>query len=133
MPSSLHYSGCQLCLQYTEFTSYAALLSGAAPSVLQKSLVAQHRQTIKIREWHFIEASADPYAPRDNVRPLAPGNPTRGYIPDGVEACEHSDRLELLTPGKTKPLVYLPWATVKKMNAADRVVDVFLTGEVRSL
>lgn len=117
---------------YTEFTSYAALLSGAPPSVLQKSLVAQHRQTIKIREWHFIEPTVDPYAPREHTRPLAPGNPTRGYIPDGVEAYEHSDRLELLIPGSPKPCVYLPWSTVKKMNAADRVVDVFLTGEGHS-
>ncbi|TDL26798.1 hypothetical protein BD410DRAFT_825292 [Rickenella mellea] len=39
---------------YTEFTSYAALLSGAPPSILQKSLIAQHRQTWKLREHHLV-------------------------------------------------------------------------------
>lgn len=40
--------------QYTEFTSYAALLAGAAPQTLQASLIAQHRQTWKLREHHLL-------------------------------------------------------------------------------
>jgi len=39
---------------YTEFTSYASLLSGAPPQTLQASLIAQHRQTWKLREYHLL-------------------------------------------------------------------------------
>lgn len=120
-----------------EFTSYAALLTGASPSVLRKSLVAQHSQTIKVREWHLLEPTEDEAEhldPEDAV-PLAPGNPGRGYIPDGTQIKVSADRLELIryTFGPKKVLVYHSWASVQKMGAADRVKDVFLTGEVSSL
>ena len=116
--------------QYTEFTSYAALLSGAAPAVLQKSLVAQHRQTIKVREWHFLDP--DENTPSENRQPLGPGNPSRGYIPDNIEVLEQSDKLVItLTPSK-RQIIYYSTARVAKMGAFDRVQDVFLTGEVRA-
>ncbi|GJE88966.1 hypothetical protein PsYK624_050540 [Phanerochaete sordida] len=119
---------------YTEFTSYAGLLSGGPPSVLQRGLVAQHRQTIKVREWHFVAPEPDPDAPppADPPRPLGPGNPSRGYVPDGIEISEHSDRLEILLAGNRRPVVYLSWAAVKKQGLQARVQDVFLTGEGHS-
>ncbi|EKM52375.1 uncharacterized protein PHACADRAFT_260696 [Phanerochaete carnosa HHB-10118-sp] len=133
---------------YTEFTSYAALLSGAPPSVLQRSLVAQHSQTIKVREWHFVAPAADHDNDHDHdadadapmlllhgdheQRPLGPGNPSRGYVPDGIEIHEGSDRLELVLPGHKRPVVYHAWASVRKQGLQARVQDVFLTGEGHS-
>ena len=100
--------------------------------MLQKSLVAQHRQTVKLREWHFLAPAPDESTPPgEGARPLGPGNPSRGYVPDSIEIHEHSDRLELLLPGQKRPVVYRPWASVKKQGAQERVQDVFLTGEVR--
>lgn len=121
------------CVQYMEFTSYAALLTGAPPSVLQKSLVAQHRQTIKVREWHFLEPAPDESPTKKSLHPLPPGNPARGHVPDAIGIHEYSDRIELVIPTQRKPIVYYSSATMRKMGAADRVSDVFLTGEVSCL
>lgn len=128
-----HHHGLSLCMysrrfQYTEFTSYAALLSGAPPSVLQRSLVAQHRQTIKLHEWHLLE-DEDP-AIRQTVRPLVPGNPCRAYVPDDLTTQEVGDTLELIAPGQDKPLVYQSWTSIKRDGIKGRVRDVFLTGQV---
>lgn len=118
---------------YTEFTSYAGLLQGAPPSVLQKSLVAQHRQTLKVREWHFVAPEPDAHAHgAEPPRPLGAGNPSRGYVPNEIEISEHSDHLELLLPGQKRPVVYLSWASVQRQGLQDRVQDVFITGEGHS-
>ena len=103
--------------------------------MLQKSLVAQHRQTLKVREWHFLAPHPDEHPPAtgdDAPRPLPPGNPSRGYVPDGIAIVETSDRLELVLPGQKRPVVYHSWASVKKQGARDRVLDVFITGEGHS-
>lgn len=121
--------------QYTEFTSYAALLSGAPPSVLQRSLVAQHRQTIKVHEWHLLDPEDNdeqvfsPYCMRAVVAPLPPGNPSRAYVPDNLEMTEVPDGLELSAPGLAAPVVYHSNASAARMKGR-RVRDVFLTGEV---
>ena len=123
--------------QYTEFTSYAALLSGAPPSVLQRSLVAQHRQTIKVYEWHLIEPESDDdeyeaKGRRAAVVPLPPGNPNRAYVPDGLVVNELPEALELSVPGRCGPIIYQACNSMKKLKRG-RGVDVFLTGEVSLL
>ena len=122
-------------MQYTEFTSYAALLSGAAPSVLQRSLVAQHRQTIKVHEWHLLEPEDNddlafsPYSRRPAAVPLPPGNPSRAYVPDNFVMTEVPDGLELSASGLADPVVYHSCAVSAQMKDY-HVKDVFLTGEV---
>lgn len=116
--------------QYTEFTSYAALLSGAPPSVLQRSLVAQHRQTVKLYEWHLLEEE-DPVGPR-SVRPLMAGNPCRAYVPDDLTVHEAGDTLELTEPGATEPIAYQSWASIKRDGTEGKVRDIILTGQVSS-
>lgn len=113
--------------QYTEFTSYAALLSGAPPSVLQRSLVAQHRQTIKLLEWHLLEEE-EPVTPR-TVRPLVPGNPCRGHVPDSLHVHEAGDTLELSEFGGNEPLVYHSLSAIKQQGLKGKVRDIFLTGQ----
>jgi len=63
---------------YTEFTSYASLLSGAAPQTLQASLIAQHRQTWKLREYHLL--AEVPYS-SDAIRPSTTGLPVVDPFP----------------------------------------------------
>lgn len=116
--------------QYTEFTSYAALLSGAPPSILHRSLVAQHRQTIKIQEWHLVEDDDDDDVISVRVLPLRPGNPCRGYIPDDLKIHETGDTLELTEAGSNKPLVYRSWYSMRRDGKRGKVCDTFLTGQV---
>ncbi|KAK7688669.1 hypothetical protein QCA50_008207 [Cerrena zonata] len=110
---------------YTEFTAYAALLSGAPPATLQRSLVAQHRQTWKLREYYLFD---------DGSSPLPPGNPSRGYIPDGAAVREVSDGLEMKEVGSQEAIVYHSWSTLQKngVSLTDKVKDVFITGEGHS-
>ncbi|KAI8990386.1 hypothetical protein BD414DRAFT_483459 [Trametes punicea] len=116
---------------YTEFTAYAALLSGAPPTVLQRSLVAHHPHLWKLRE-HHLYVSDEPDA--SEVRPLAPGNPLRGYIPHGCDFSECSDGVWMKDTGRTGPVLYRSWSSVQKAEEPPpgRLVDVFITGEGHS-
>ncbi|KAJ6625941.1 hypothetical protein B0H10DRAFT_1999553 [Mycena sp. CBHHK59/15] len=73
---------------YTEFTAYAALLQGAPPPILQKSVIVRHRQTWKLREHHFT-SSGD-----SSPHPLSPGDPLRAYFPTGTHISESREGLE---------------------------------------
>ncbi|KZT03281.1 uncharacterized protein LAESUDRAFT_738329 [Laetiporus sulphureus 93-53] len=123
---------------YTEFTAYAALLSGASPSVLERSLVAQHPQLWKLREHHLYAEEDDDDLAGPNPRlsePLTAGSPLRAYIPTGTEVHEVPDGLEVKEP--ERPLVvYESWAAVRanpeKARKRRRVRDVIITGEGHS-
>ncbi|KAI0691800.1 hypothetical protein BC835DRAFT_1407197 [Cytidiella melzeri] len=115
---------------YTEFTSYAALLSGAPPSVLYRSLVAQHRQTIKLQEWHLVEDEDEVTSCK--TRPLRSGNPCRGYVPDDVKVHVVADILELTEAGESEPLIYRSWSSIKRADVPVKVRDTFLTGQGHS-
>lgn len=116
-------------LQYTEFTAYAALLSGAPPTVLQRSLVAHHPHLWKLRE-HHLYAADEPGTPE--VRPVSPGNPLRGYLPNSCHYSESSDGVAVTESGREEPVFYTSLASLQKMEEppAGRLVDVFITGEV---
>src|SRR5262245_23559135 len=86
--------------KYAEFATYGALLRGAPPSVLQHSLLGQHRQTWKLREYHlsapdFSQAGSDINAAPS---PMPPGDPLRAHIPSGARFREFSDRMEVVGP-----------------------------------
>ncbi|KAI9058779.1 hypothetical protein FKP32DRAFT_1597105 [Trametes sanguinea] len=116
---------------YTEFTAYAALLSGAPPTVLQRSLVAHHPHLWKLRE-HHLYVTDDPEA--SDVRPLAPGNSLRGYIPNSCDFAETSEGVVVKDGGRSEPVLYRSWSSIQKDDAPPpgKLVDVFITGEGHS-
>ncbi|KAH7927562.1 hypothetical protein BV22DRAFT_1006674 [Leucogyrophana mollusca] len=118
---------------YTEFTAYAALLSGGPPPILHKSLVAQHRQTWKLREYRLVPPSdADSYP--DNTRPLSSGDPLRAYFPLGTHIRESSSAIEVREPGRQDALRYLRWAPFDSDEISNREIqrlqDIIILGEV---
>ncbi|KAJ3716553.1 hypothetical protein C8R42DRAFT_645219 [Lentinula raphanica] len=129
---------------YTEFTSYAALLSGAPPRTLQNILVAQHKQTWKLREHHLLASPSSDSCPRQsgkpttNLEPVAPGSALHAYFPIGTQIEETPQGLTITepTPGK-EPLVYYRADSQDKsrekvvQEAKPRVLDIIITGEVR--
>ncbi|KAJ7573981.1 hypothetical protein C8J56DRAFT_980412 [Mycena floridula] len=120
---------------YTEFTTYAALMSGAPPATLQKSLIIRHRQTWKLREYHLLGPRfRDPSVPGEISEPLSAGNPLRSFFPTGTQFKEYRDRLEVLDPASSKVLCYRR-GTLWKGNedlADSSVYDIILTGEGHS-
>ncbi|EIW56489.1 uncharacterized protein TRAVEDRAFT_170434 [Trametes versicolor FP-101664 SS1] len=116
---------------YTEFTAYAALLSGAPPTVLQRSLVAHHPHLWKLREHHLYAVDGPGTS---EVRPLAPGNPLRGYLPNSCQYSESSDGVTITESGREEPVFYTSLASLQKMDEPPpgRLADVFITGEGHS-
>ena len=129
--------GAHMARQYTEFTSYSALLSGAPPPVLQRCLVAHHPHLWKLREHHlyapFVED--DSVSAREaEVWPVAPGNPLRAHIPNGCQITENSEGVLVREPGRAEPVLYRSWAGVRAAPEERRgkLLDVFVTGEGHS-
>lgn len=134
--------------QYTEFTSYAALLSGAPPHFLQNILVAQHKQTWKLREYHLLSPSDTCLllGVNSDPEPVTPGSALQAYFPLGTHIEETAQGLVITEPGAGKtPLLYerttglqgKPLPTNKDtedetgLNSRKRhVLDVIITGEV---
>ncbi|KAJ3516227.1 hypothetical protein NLJ89_g1250 [Agrocybe chaxingu] len=143
---------------YAEFTAYAALLAGAPPIILQKSVVGKHQQTWKLREHHLLAADDDASGSdsgieldRDDVRqgknkeaetmPLRAGDPLRSYFPTGTHIREGRDGLVVQesTDSNGRVLRYqrASCAERKKNVGAEvleeeqsrKVVDIIITGE----
>ncbi|KAG2039047.1 hypothetical protein BDR03DRAFT_952673 [Suillus americanus] len=92
---------------YTEFTTYAALLSGRSPSILHNCMVAQHRQTWKLREYHLtVSRGADGIADGAESPSLSSGDPLKAFFPSGIRIHEHAGGAEVHEPGKMAPLSY---------------------------
>jgi hypothetical protein len=124
--------------QYSEFPAYAALLAGAAPDVLYRSSVAQHRQTWKLREYHYRRRPAISGAEEDEIRkrkgvPLASGNPLRGYFSPGTRVEEASGRtwIEFKRDDGTVRYERARSASEGRSDEDEEdVEDVIVTGEV---
>ena len=119
-----------LCLfQYTEFTAYAALLSGTPPLNLRNCLVAQHRQTWKLREHHLLALDPD-----HKVNPLSSGNALRSYFPAGTIMREDIGGVDVHEPERGQSLRYQRSDTRSKEytgSSEATVLDIIITGEVR--
>ena len=114
---------------YTEFTAYAALLSGASPNVLERSLVAQHPQLWKLREHHLYY---DDDGEEEGDDPVLAGGPLLGYMPLNTEICEGPEGLEVRVPGRM-PVMYASWAHMPETERGKkRLRDVIITGEGHS-
>jgi hypothetical protein len=130
--------------QYTEFTAYAALLQGAPPPILQKSVIVRHRQTWKLREHHFVVGTEPVPSPVDDappdVHPLSAGDPLRAYFPTGTQIIESRDGVEVRDPNRPTELRYYRSALGPNIPAKDKhdddcspqvqVQDIIITGEV---
>ncbi|EIW76650.1 hypothetical protein CONPUDRAFT_139394 [Coniophora puteana RWD-64-598 SS2] len=120
---------------YTEFTAYAALLSGGPPSALQKSLVAQHRQTWRLREYHLMVADTD----GRSKRCLATGDPLRGFFPVGTHIRETSGGIEVQQPRTEDALCYQSSSSSPHSPSSDpnhshwrEIADIMIVGEGHS-
>jgi len=129
---------------YTEFEAYSALLEGAPPNVIQRTVVGQHQQTWKLREHLLVttDTSSDSDSgielDLDNtvVNPLNPGDPLDAYFPAGAEIKEYRDGLTVQGPGCDRALRYQRFSTneAKKRGIDDMgyVQDIIITGEGHS-
>ncbi|KAF5353489.1 hypothetical protein D9756_007959 [Leucocoprinus leucothites] len=127
---------------YTEFTAYAALLGGAPPHVLQKSVIARHQQTWKLREYHLVTpdiSSSDSGIDLDmdlNIVPLPAGDPLRSYFPNGTHIKEDREGITVLAPHRSGSIRYqraprnIPHPS--KREEAKKVADVIIMGEGHS-
>ncbi|KAJ3542338.1 hypothetical protein NMY22_g3541 [Coprinellus aureogranulatus] len=106
---------------YTEFTAYAAMLSGASPQQIQNSIIGRHQQTWKLREWHLVQPDGA------EIQPLSPGDPLRSFFIEGTRLTETEVGLAAQDPGSESPLLYTRAGTKH-----GKIVDVIITGEGHS-
>ncbi|KAJ7161048.1 hypothetical protein C8R46DRAFT_1164646 [Mycena filopes] len=120
---------------YTEFTAYAALLQGAPPPVLQKSVIVRHRQTWKLREHHFVVGTGPVSGPDEalpaDAHPLSAGDPLRAYFPFGTHIVETREGLEVRDPTRPAELRYYRSPSSKK--GKDKLVDEESLGQVQDI
>ncbi|KAI0297857.1 hypothetical protein B0F90DRAFT_1818953 [Multifurca ochricompacta] len=135
---------------YTEFTAYAALLSGAPPPTLNKSLVARHQQTWRLHEYHLLlpeDHDDGLYVPGSSTtatttttrieedpryRPLSPGDPLRAYLPYGLSIEQERNGLSVHEPGRVMDTFYhrcpAPEQITREYNR--RVREILIAGEL---
>ncbi|KAF8816956.1 hypothetical protein BYT27DRAFT_7205344 [Phlegmacium glaucopus] len=126
---------------YTEFTAYAALLAGAPPNIIQRSVVGRHQQTWKLREHHLIttdDSGSDSGIDLDidTLNPLGPGDPLRSYFPTGTQLKEYRDGLTVQEPGFDRVLRYQRSSSIEAQkhdhDTMPYVQDIIITGEGHS-
>ncbi|KAJ7271090.1 hypothetical protein C8J57DRAFT_1320679 [Mycena rebaudengoi] len=122
---------------YTEFTAYAALLQGAPPPILQKSVIVRHRQTWKLREHHFVGPTCladdpSPVGPAGSD-PLSAGDPLRAYFPTGTHIIESREGIAVRDPTRPAELRYRRASDGTHINSdSPQVQDIIITGEGHS-
>lgn len=119
--------------QYTDFGAYANILAGAAPSVVQRSVVGRHKQTWKLREYHLLtKDSASLPGIDDDVRPLPGGDPLKAYFPHDAQLRETKDGLTIRYSGSPDPFQYYSFLNSQQLQRSGevRVRDVIIIGEV---
>ncbi|KAF9221738.1 hypothetical protein BS17DRAFT_736882 [Gyrodon lividus] len=111
---------------YMEFTAYSSLLSAGAPPVPYDSLVPQHCQTWKLREYYLSELDLM----GETIQPLGSGDPLKAYFPSGTRMQELSDSVEVREPGKEEVLHY--WRPSHTASHQSKVIDIIVRGEGHS-
>lgn len=110
--------------QYTDFTAYSSLLSGAPPPILCNCLVAQHRQTWKLREYYLLYSQEG----LSNAHILGAGDPLHAFFPPGTRLRESSDSLEIYEPKSEHALHYQRSSHPAIHDQS--VIDIVVVGEV---
>ncbi|CAK5271512.1 unnamed protein product [Mycena citricolor] len=110
---------------YTEFATYAAMLQGAPPPLLQKCVIVRHRQTWMLREYHFVGNEGDD---KYSDAPLSAGDPRSAYVPISMRM-QTDDGLEFVERAREKPIRY---RRASKDTAARGVQDIIIAGEGHS-
>jgi hypothetical protein len=109
-----------------EFSTFAAMLSGADPSTLQRSLVVRHQQTWRLREYYLYSSSSSD--------PLSDGDPLRAWLP--VEATFESSPNGELSVWDPITGLYVTYnskdSNVRGEGEGGEVKDVLITGEGHS-
>ena len=100
------------------------LLSGGPPSVLKDCLVAHHRQTWKLREYHLAQHEG---LVGEKLRPLGSGDPLKAHFPAGTRLQELSDSVDIREPGKD---VVHYRRTAHTGSDGQKATDVIILGEV---
>ncbi|KAG5653549.1 hypothetical protein H0H81_012358 [Sphagnurus paluster] len=126
-----------------EFTSYAHLLAGAGPSIVQRSMSVRHRQTWKLREHHLLcQGTKDSMESLDASKsavetgaPLDPGDPLRSFFPAGTQIRETAEGILVLQPNREEVLNYRRAPSrrdefLEHKKEMDVVQDVIVVGEV---
>lgn len=118
---------------------YAALLEGAPPHVIQRTVEGQHQQMWKLREHHLVttdssDSDSGIELDLDTVNSLNPGDPLDAYFPAGTQIKEYRDGLTVQEPGCDRALRYQRISTIEAQkrdaDAVDYVQDIIITGEV---
>jgi len=120
---------------YTEFTTYADLLSGHSPSILHNCMVAHHHQTWKLREYHLmVQSEADGITAGEPSTLLSIGDPLMAFFPPDIRICEHSGCVEVHEPGKMAPILYRqPSASDAEVaDLESKIRDIIIIGEGHS-
>jgi hypothetical protein len=95
-------------------------------------MVAQHRQTWKLREYHLtVSTGADGIT--DGTKSLSSGDPLKAFFPSGIRIHEHAGIVEVLEPGKMAPLFYRqPSACSAEAEGfkCPEIQDIIVVGEV---
>jgi len=119
--------------KYAEFGAYASILTGAAPSVVQRSIVGRHKQTWRLREYHLL-TKVSPSLPGidDGVCPLPGGNPLKSYFPHDAQLRETKDGLTMRYSGSPDLFQYYSFGNSQQLQRSGdvRVRDVIIIGEV---
>jgi len=101
-----------------------SLLSGGPPPVLRDCLVAQHRQTWKLREYHLLNAQDS----LKIIRPLALGDALSAFFPSGTRIRELSGSLEVNELAREETLQYK--RSVRSGMDDPSIADIIIIGEV---
>lgn len=93
--------------------------------MLDHCLIAQHRQTWKLREYQLPEHQE---LAREGSRPLGLGDPLKAHFPTGTRILqEFSDSVDIQEPG-TDTVHY--WRPSHAKFNGQRVKDIIILGEV---
>jgi hypothetical protein len=97
-------------------------------------MVAQHRQTWKLREYHLtVSRGADGIAGGADPPSLSSGDPLKAFFPSGIRIHEHAGTAEVHEPGKMAPLSYRQSSACGVENkgfGCPEIQDIIVIGEV---
>jgi hypothetical protein len=97
-------------------------------------MVAQHRQTWKLREYHLtVSSGTHCISGGAKSQSLGSGDPLKAFFPSGIRIHEHAGTAEVHEPGKPAPLSYTQPSAYGVENRGfecPEIQDIIVIGEV---